>query len=391
MSPGRCALPSGMFSTRPMAPTALTFALRAASACIRPTTQAAPAMSPFMSSMPAAALIEMPPVSKQTPLPMKATGCSPRLPPFQRMITMRPGRVEPCATPSSAPMPSLVMALTSSTSTSTPSLRSWLGAAGEFLRIEHVRRLVDEFARHDDAVDDMGVGRERLARGGDVADRDRDVGPQGGLLAVLLFGLVAVELVGAQPHAGGDRGRLLGLHGAVRQFGHDRHRFVAGAQLAGGDAAEFEKVLLLEVRQLAGADHDQARDLEALRRQNIERGPALALELVGRRGPRDEIGRRAQRLAGRRAEFQRIVAEHHQNAARDGGKRNEADLDGVGHGQILQNQGCRWSGTRRAGLGRVSFGRDSRPSRAWFGPLWPASGRAAKRRPWPEGHITANY
>ena len=86
MSPGRCALPSGMFSTRPMAPTALTLALRAASACIRPTTQAAPPMSPFMSSMPAAALIEMPPVSKQTPLPMKATGCSPFLPPFQRMI-----------------------------------------------------------------------------------------------------------------------------------------------------------------------------------------------------------------------------------------------------------------------------------------------------------------
>ncbi len=74
MSPGRCALPSGMFSTRPMTPTALTFALRAASACISPVTQAAPAMSPFMSSMPAAGLIEMPPVSKHTPLPMKATG-----------------------------------------------------------------------------------------------------------------------------------------------------------------------------------------------------------------------------------------------------------------------------------------------------------------------------
>ena len=31
-------------------------------------------MSPFMSSMPAAGLMEMPPVSKVTPLPMKATG-----------------------------------------------------------------------------------------------------------------------------------------------------------------------------------------------------------------------------------------------------------------------------------------------------------------------------
>ena len=44
-------------------------------------------MSPFMSSMPGAGLIEMPPVSKQTPLPMKATGSAPRLPPFQRMTT----------------------------------------------------------------------------------------------------------------------------------------------------------------------------------------------------------------------------------------------------------------------------------------------------------------
>ena len=72
----------------------------------------------------AAPLMEMPPVSKQTPLPTKAIGGSPRLPPFQRMITVRLGRAEPWPTPSSAPMPSLVMALTSSTSTSTPSFLS---------------------------------------------------------------------------------------------------------------------------------------------------------------------------------------------------------------------------------------------------------------------------
>ena len=124
MSPGRCALPSGMFSTMPIAPTTLHFALRPASACIRPTTQAAPPMSPFMSSIEPDGLIEMPPVSKVTPLPMKATGCSPFLPPFQRMMTMRPGCVEPCDTPSSAPMPSFSIALMSSTSTATPSFFS---------------------------------------------------------------------------------------------------------------------------------------------------------------------------------------------------------------------------------------------------------------------------
>ena len=83
-------------------------------------------MSPFMSSMPAAGLIEMPPVSKVTPLPTKATGGAPRLPPFQRMITTRARCAEPWPTPSSAPMPSLRIAFSSSTSTATPSFLSAL-------------------------------------------------------------------------------------------------------------------------------------------------------------------------------------------------------------------------------------------------------------------------
>ncbi len=124
MSPGRWALPSGMFSTTPMTPTALTLALRAASACINPVTAAAPAMSPFMSSMPPAGLIEMPPVSKTTPLPTKATGWSLARPPFQRMTTRRGGRPDPCATPSSARMPSFFISVSVSTSTSTPSFFS---------------------------------------------------------------------------------------------------------------------------------------------------------------------------------------------------------------------------------------------------------------------------
>ena len=77
-------------------------------------------MSPFMSSMPDAGLIEMPPVSKQTPLPMNATGGVPFLPPFQRMTTMRLGCSEPCPTPSSAFIPNFFMAGTSRISTATP-------------------------------------------------------------------------------------------------------------------------------------------------------------------------------------------------------------------------------------------------------------------------------
>jgi hypothetical protein len=65
--------------------------------------------------------------------------------------------------------------------------------------------------------------------------------------------------------------------------------------------------------------------------------------LVGVGGAPGQIGCPAQRFSGRSAEFQGIVAKHHQNAARGGGKRNEADLNGVGHSEFLQNQGCRWN------------------------------------------------
>ncbi len=123
MSPGRCAVPDGMFSTRPPMPTALTLALRPASARIRPMTTPEPAMSHFMSSMPPAGLIEMPPVSKVTPLPMKAIGAGFLALglPFHCMTTRRGGRSLPCATPSSAFMPSFFICFSSSTSTSTPS------------------------------------------------------------------------------------------------------------------------------------------------------------------------------------------------------------------------------------------------------------------------------
>ena len=43
-------------------------------------TTPAPAMSHFISSMPAAGLIEMPPLSKVTPLPIKASGGAPTSP-----------------------------------------------------------------------------------------------------------------------------------------------------------------------------------------------------------------------------------------------------------------------------------------------------------------------
>ncbi len=82
-------------------------------------------MSPFMSSMPPLPLMEMPPESKVTPLPMKATGASEESSaPFQRMMTTRASLVEPCATASRARMPSFFMSFSSRISISTPSFSS---------------------------------------------------------------------------------------------------------------------------------------------------------------------------------------------------------------------------------------------------------------------------
>ena len=75
MSPGRCAFPSGIFSTKPTAPITFTLAFLRPSVYIKPATTPAPPISHFISSMPPEGLIEIPPVSKVTPFPIKASGC----------------------------------------------------------------------------------------------------------------------------------------------------------------------------------------------------------------------------------------------------------------------------------------------------------------------------
>ena len=142
-SPGRVALPSGMFSTRPTRPTTLAAALRAAMACMAPATVPAPPMSIVMSSMPAAGFIEMPPVSKTTPLPISASGFS-APPPRQCMTTTLDGLSDPCPTARSVRMPSVSSAASSRTSTSTPRSRS---ASRRSAKAVVVRTLAGSFTR----------------------------------------------------------------------------------------------------------------------------------------------------------------------------------------------------------------------------------------------------
>ena len=74
MSPGLIAWPPGMFSQLGMTPTTLIGGFISASALIVPSTLPAPDMSYFISSISAAGLSEMPPVSNVMPLPTSTTG-----------------------------------------------------------------------------------------------------------------------------------------------------------------------------------------------------------------------------------------------------------------------------------------------------------------------------
>ena len=79
-SPSFTAEPLGMFSTSASTPSTFTFNFWAAMACTPPSTAAAPAMSPFMSTMPSVGFSDSPPLSKVTPLPTSASVGPPGLP-----------------------------------------------------------------------------------------------------------------------------------------------------------------------------------------------------------------------------------------------------------------------------------------------------------------------
>ena len=83
----------------------------------RPMTAAAPPMSPFISHIPAAGLMEIPPLSKVMPLPTTMSGASSACPAgaCSRMIR-RGSLAEPAATAANAPMPRETMSSRSSTS-----------------------------------------------------------------------------------------------------------------------------------------------------------------------------------------------------------------------------------------------------------------------------------
>ena len=262
-------------------------------------TQAAPAMSPFMSSMPAAGLIEMPPVSKHTPLPMKATGASPFLPPFQRITTTRLVARRALPDAEQRVHAELLQRGHVEHLDRDAGFLERLRAAGEFLRVEDVGRLVDQVARQPHAAGDRfacGVG---LARGRGIGDGDGDAAAfRLVLVVVFALGLVAVEGVGAQraglapdppPVARSWR------RPAVRQRRWRRRRRAGSLP----SALPPSITMSLGARPLgfADAEHHQARGLEPRRNAQFQRRAAFAAEVLGPGGARDMVDGGGDRFA----------------------------------------------------------------------------------------------
>src|SRR5215211_2379194 len=128
-SPGRMAVPLGMFST--IGTYAVTLALTPSSFStdIAASTAAAPDMSVFIVSMPLDVFSDRPPESKTTPLPTNAT--EPFLPCGEYVaLTRRGGLPEPWPTPTTPPSPSALSSASLITFTVTPlPRRSFLAAS----------------------------------------------------------------------------------------------------------------------------------------------------------------------------------------------------------------------------------------------------------------------
>ncbi len=162
-SPGRMALPLGMFSTSGTYPVTRVFTPSAASVDIAAITAAPPPMSVFIVSMPPAVLSERPPESNTTPLPTSASGL-PRAPDGAYVIFRKRGACsEPWPTPSTPPM----------------------RCACELLHVEHLHgdaRAAQQLARRGDHVGRRLLLRRpvhQVARPGDrVPDRRRRARPR---------------------------------------------------------------------------------------------------------------------------------------------------------------------------------------------------------------------
>jgi hypothetical protein len=227
-------------------------------------------MSHFMSSMPSAGLMLMPPVSKQTPLPTKATGwLSP--PPFHWMTPAgcRDAALADAQQAAHAQLPSRLF--TEDLDLQAEGLER-LDPFGELDRIEDVRRLGDQIAGEVDRLAQRLQRRVRRLRGGDITSTAMDDGLDRGLLFGLLGRAVFVEAIGGEHDAERSMSGQVGA-GARQQ---DAQRLNAGGLHRGvGLGREGLGDLAAQSVLGAGAHDDQTLDVDAAGATSSTVCPAL--------------------------------------------------------------------------------------------------------------------
>ncbi len=281
-SPGRWALPSGMFSASAQTPTTLALALRPAIAAIAPATAPAPPMSHFIASIPSAGLIEMPPVSKVMPLPTRTTGVAPALPPFQRIASSRDGRTEPCADSEQGAHAELAhLLLVEHLELDPERLEPLAATLDEGLGIDDVGRLGDQLAGQRQA------GEQRLAPvpglAGAVARADDHHFLERRLLLLGQLGPVDVVAPAARRGAEADPGGRLGIEAEPVQIDH-QPRLAGGQKLADEGTADL-LVQRLVLAAVAQPDEEQAAGIVPLRDEGLRDRGGFALEALGLGGP----------------------------------------------------------------------------------------------------------
>ena len=154
-----------------------------------------------------------------------------------------------------------------------------LDPIGELDRIEHVRRLVDQVARHLHAFGDGEAVLRGGARGDRMARADHKVGRFGVIVfRVLLARLVFVKPVAAKPKAKSEIGRRRAVPCSGRGLKRNFDPLRAG-KLAESEAAERDKVDRRAVLARCDADNDEPRSVETRGRKDVERGALGARKL----------------------------------------------------------------------------------------------------------------